>query len=162
MDQPLVARRAAAADAPAIARIYNEGIADRIATFETEPRGEADVLRWFDRPHPLIVVEEAGRVVAFASSFPSSDRCCDRKNAEFSVYVARASRGRGAGRAAMAALIEAAREAGFNKLLSGVLAENTASRALLGKLGFREVGTHERHGQLDGTWRDVVLVERLL
>ena len=162
MERPLVARRAVVADAPAIARIYNEGIEDRIATFETAPRDEAEVRRWFDRPHPLVVVEEAGRVVAFAASFPSSGRCSDAKNVDFSVYVARKARGRGAGRAAMTALVEAAREGGYNKLVSGVFPENTASRSLLQRMGFREVGTHERHGKLDGAWRDVVLVERLL
>jgi phosphinothricin acetyltransferase len=62
----------------------------------------------------------------------------------------------------MIALVEAAREGGYNKLVSGVFPENTASRSLLQRMGFREVGTHERHGKLDGAWRDVVLVERLL
>ena len=52
--------------------------------------------------------------------------------------------------------------AGFSKLVSGVFPENAPSRALLRKLGFREIGTHERHGKLDGAWRDVIVVERLL
>lgn len=62
----------------------------------------------------------------------------------------------------MNSLIEAAREAGFRKLLSRVFPENTASLGLLASLGFREVGVLRRHGQLDGAWRDVVLVELLL
>ena len=82
--------------------------------------------------------------------------------AEFSVYAARRARGKGAGRAAMLALFDAAREGGFWKLVSRVFVENTASRALLRSVGFREVGTYQRHAQLDGIWRDVVIVEKLL
>jgi L-amino acid N-acyltransferase YncA len=81
---------------------------------------------------------------------------------EFSVYVRRDYRGRGAGRAVLAALIEAAGAAGFHKLTSRVFPENAASRALLKELGFEEIGIHRRHGQLDGVWRECVIVERLL
>lgn len=62
----------------------------------------------------------------------------------------------------MEGLIDAARAASMTKLVSGVFPENAASRALLRKLGFREVGTYARHGMLDGAWRDVVIVELLL
>jgi phosphinothricin acetyltransferase len=82
--------------------------------------------------------------------------------AECSVYVAREWRGKGAGRVALAALIEAAEAAGFWKLLSRIFVENEASRRLVRSLGFREVGVYEKHAQLDGVWRDVVIVERLL
>jgi len=75
------------------------------------------------------------------------------------VYVARAERGRGAGRLAMQTLIDEARKAGFWKLVSRVFVENAASRALIRSVGFREVGVYERHAQLQGTWRDVVIVE---
>jgi phosphinothricin acetyltransferase len=99
-----------------IARIYREGIEDRIATFETDAPSEEDVLAWFERPHPIVVVSEADKVFAFAVSAPTSTRPCYAGNAEFSVYVARTSRGRGGGRDAMAALIDACRVAGYNKL----------------------------------------------
>jgi L-amino acid N-acyltransferase YncA len=155
-------RAAVPGDAPAIARIYNDGIEDRIATFETRPRSEADVAAWFDGRHPTVVVEDAGRVVAFATTSTYRPRTCYDGVAEFSVYVARDARGRGAGRQAMEALFRAAEEAGFWKLVSRVFVENTASRALLRSLGFREVGVYEKHGRLDGVWRDVVIVERLL
>jgi L-amino acid N-acyltransferase YncA len=62
----------------------------------------------------------------------------------------------------MTALLEAAEGAGFWKLLSRIFPENTASRALMVKLGFCEVGTYRRHGKLDGKWRDCVIVECLL
>ena len=151
------------ADAASIAEIYNQGIADRIATFETEPRTAAQIEEWLTERH-LVMVAETGEtgVVAFAASFPYSNRPCYRGIGEFSVYVRRNYRGRGAGRAVLAALIEAAAARGMHKLTSRVFPENTVSRALLKGLGFDEIGIHRRHGQLDGHWRDCVIVERLL
>ncbi|HYS56257.1 MAG TPA: arsinothricin resistance N-acetyltransferase ArsN1 family A [Thermoanaerobaculia bacterium] len=156
------ARPATTDDAAAIARIYNEGIEERIATFETRPRAAADIEKWFDGRHPIVIIEESGEVIAFASTSMYRPRDAYAGIAEFSVYAARSARGRGAGRAAMLALFEAAREAGFWKLVSRVFVENAASRALLRSVGFREVGIYERHAQLDGIWRDVVIVEKRL
>ncbi len=101
-------------------------------------------------------------MVAFASTSTYRARPCYAGIAEFSVYVARKRRGFGAGRVAMTALLEAAEQAGYWKLLSRIFPENTASRALMAKLCFRDVGTYRRHGKLDGVWRDCVIVERLL
>ena|SRR5690242_7637768 len=157
------ARAATRDDAAAIAAIYNEGIEDRIGTFETRLRTANDVLDWFTGSYPIVVVESAdAAVIAFASTSVYRPRECYRGVAEFSVYVARAARGRGAGEMAMRALFDAARRAGFWKLVSRVFVENAASRSLLRKLGFREVGTYHRHGQLEGVWKDVVIVEYLL
>jgi len=100
--------------------------------------------------------------LAFAASFPYSDRACYSGIGEFSVYVRRDFRGRGAGRAVLAALMAAAAVTGLHKLTSRVFPENIASRALLKGLGFEEIGIHRRHGKLDGLWRDCVIVERLL
>ena len=88
-------------DAASIALIYNQGIEDRITTFETHMRAPEDVQTWFDGIHPMVIV-------------------------------------------------------------SRVFVENTASRALIGSVGFREVGTYLKHGKLDGIWRDVVIVEYLI
>ena len=156
------ARRATPADAPMIAHIYNEGIADRVATFETSPRAAEEIQAWFDGAHPIVVVEDEQAIVAFASTSTYRPRACYAGIAEFSVYVARSQRGRGAGRLAMEALIDAAEQAGLWKLVSRVFVENVASRNLLRSLGFREVGIYEKHGRLDGVWRDVVIVERLI
>ena len=145
-----------------MARIYNQGIEDRAATFETRSRSEADVRAWFDGRHPIIAVEDAGRVIAFAATFAYRPRECYAGIAETSVYVERDARKQGAGRLALAALMDASQAAGYWKLVSRIFPENTASRRLVAALGFREVGTYERHGQLDGVWRDVIIVERLL
>jgi L-amino acid N-acyltransferase YncA len=156
------ARTASPPDAEAIAVIYNEGIADRVGTFETGPRSTQQIEAWFDGRHPIVVVEDGAKVVAFASTSSYRARPCYAGIAEFSVYVARRHRGEGAGRVAMMALFEAAEAAGYWKLLSRIFPENVASRALMTKVGFREVGIYQRHGQLDGVWRDCVIVERLL
>jgi L-amino acid N-acyltransferase YncA len=149
-------------DAEAIARIYNQGIEERIATFETRQRSAEDIQSWFGGAYPTVVVENESEVLAFAATSAYSPRECYAGVAEFSVYTARWARGRGAGRMAMAALLEAAQRAGFWKLVSRVFVDNAPSRRLLRSVGFREVGIHERHARLDGVWRDVVIVERLL
>lgn len=163
MGAVLNTRPATVADAAAMAEIYNEGIADRVATFETQLRTPEDVMGWFDGKHPAVVVVDAGeQVVGYAVTFAYADRCCYAGVAEFSVYVRRSHRGQGVGVAAMKALIAAAEVAGHWKLLSRVFVENRASLALLRSVGFREVGVHEKHGKLDGVWRDVVAVERII
>jgi phosphinothricin acetyltransferase len=165
MAKATASRRAQLSDAGAIARIYSEGIADRIATFETEPRSREDVekvLAGLDAAHPAVVSEREGHVVAFAWTSTYRPRACYDQIAEFSVYVGREVRGQGCGRQVLIALIAAAEEAGLHKLVSRIFPENVASRALCRSAGFREVGTYERHGKLDGEWRDCVIVERLL
>ncbi|MGH1560267.1 arsinothricin resistance N-acetyltransferase ArsN1 family A [Caulobacter segnis] len=128
-----------------------------------DPRKAQDLAGWFDGRHPVIaVVDQNNQVVGYAATFSYADRCCYAGIAEFSVYVRRSHRGKGVGVAAMTALIDAAAEVGFWKLLSRVFVENKASLSLLRSVGFREVGVHEKHGKLDGVWRDVVAVEKVL
>ena len=111
---------------------------------------------------PPVLFTSIWYAFAFAAASTYRPRECYAGIAEFSVYVARAARGRGAGRRAMEALITAVEAAGFTKLVSRVFVENTASLGLLRSLGFREVGVYEKHGMLDGVWRDCVIVERLI
>ncbi len=158
----LRARPAQLDDAAAIARIYNQGIEDRVATFETQLRTAEDVAKWFDGLHPMVVVTLGERIVAFASTSNYRPRACYAGIAEVSLYVERAFRGQGAGRLAMRALIQEAEKAGFWKLLSRVFLDNLASRKLIASAGFREIGIYEKHGKLDGVWRDVLIVERLI
>jgi len=119
------------------------------------------VATWFDGIHPIVVVEDGAQVIAFASTSGYRARECYAKIAEFSVYVGRARRGSGAGRVALAALITASSDAGLHKLVSRIFPENLASRGLCRALGFREVGVYQEHGQLEGVWKDCVIVERL-
>src|SRR5258708_25597864 len=116
---------------------------------------------WFGGVHPIVVVEEGGQVIGFGATSSYRPRECYAGIAEASLYVAREARGRGVGRVAMNALLQAAQESGFWKLLSRVFVENQASRRLIQSMGFREVGGYEKHAKLDGVWRHVVIVERL-
>jgi phosphinothricin acetyltransferase len=148
-------------DAPVLTTIYNQGIADRIATFETRLRTPEELLTTITNPrYPCVVACVAAEVVAFASTSAYRARDCYAGIAEFSVYVAREWRGQGAGTVVMQALLQAAQQAGFWKVLSRVFVENSASRRMLAHVGFREVGIYEAHAQLDGVWRDVVIVEK--
>jgi phosphinothricin acetyltransferase len=161
----LTTRLAGPGDAAAIAAIYNEGIADRVATFETESRTAAQIAQQLadkGERFPTVVAERGGRVVAWAGAGAYRSRPAYAGVAEHSVYVARAARGTGAGRAALEALCRAYAERGFWKIVSRIFPENTASLALHERCGFRVVGVYRRHGRLDGEWRDCVIVEKLL
>lgn len=158
-------RLARAGDADAIARIYNQGIEERIATFETEPRTGADILAALaerGERYPTVVAERDGQVVAWAAAGQYRSRPCYAGVAEYSVYTAREARGAGAGLAVLEALIRESEARGLWKLVSRIFPENTPSLALARKVGFSEIGVYRRHGKLDGTWRDCVIVERLL
>ena len=162
---PFRTRLATPADAAAIAAIYNEGIAERIATFETEPRTAAEIATLLaskqDR-YPTVVVERDGRIVGWAGASAYRSRPAYAGVAEHSVYVARAARGTGVGREALDALCRVYAERGFWKLVSRIFTENKASLVLHERCGFRVVGVYRRHGQLEGRWRDCVIVEKLL
>jgi L-amino acid N-acyltransferase YncA len=161
-------RPAADADAQRIADIYNQGIAERGATFETTPRTAAEMARRLAAAageagrSPTLVVEQAGAVAGWAAISPYSPRPCYGGIGEFSIYLDAAARGRGLGRLLLAALIGEAARLGYWKLVSRILPFNAASLALCRCCGFRVVGTYEKHARLDGRWLDVVIVERLI
>jgi phosphinothricin acetyltransferase len=157
-------RDAVERDAAAIAGIYNQGIEDRGATFETTPRSADDMAARIAEQarYPMLVISDGDTVVGWAALSAYRPRECYAGIAEFSIYLDRGARGRGLGRALLSALIDAARARGHWKLVSRVFPSNQASRALCRACGFREVGVYERHGRLDGQWLDVVIVERLI
>src|SRR5262245_35732096 len=147
-----------ASDWPSVVAIFAEGIATRGATFETD----APSYESFDASHHAeqrFVASEDGRVVGWAALAPTSSRACYAGVAESSVYIAESVRGRGVGRALMEALLESAKTAGIWTIHAGMFPENAASVALHESLGFRFVGRFERIAQLDGVWRDTVLLE---
>ncbi len=156
-------RAGIASDVSAITIIYNQGIEDRTATFETEPRNESSISHWFEANYPIVVViDEENSPISFAVGIPYRNRKCYQGVHEFSVYTHRDFRGKGCGKMAVQTLIKQVKLIGGWKLLSRIFPENTASRKLCNALGFREVGTYHRHAKLDGKWRDTVIVELLV
>jgi phosphinothricin acetyltransferase len=152
-------RELAETDWPQVAEIYADGIATGEATFETEPPtwAEFDAGRLPD--HRLVAVD-GGQVVGWAALSPTSARECYAGVVEHSVYVAAEHRGRGIGRALMEALVAGADAGGLWTIQTSIFPENTASVSLHERLGFRVVGRRERIAQLDGVWRDTLLLER--
>lgn len=148
-----------ATDWEQVRAIYVEGIATENATFETAaPPWDA-----WDMAHlsfARLVARDGGRIIGWAALSAVSNRCVYAGVAEVSVYVAESARGKGVGRALLARLVEESERAGVWTLQAGILAENTASREIHKRCGFREVGLREKLGKLNGAWRDVILLER--
>lgn len=161
----LAIRDATLDDAPAIARIYNQGIEDRVATLETELRSADERAEWLaarSERHPVLVVEDGAGIVGWASLNRFNPRPAYDHVADFSVYVAREARGRGAGNALLAALIARAQSLGYHKLVLAAFPTNAPGMRLYERHGFTRVGIYHEQGLLDGQWVDVVLMERML
>jgi phosphinothricin acetyltransferase len=151
-------RELRAEDWPAVRAIYEQGIRDGDATFETE----APSWEQWDAAHAelRLVAERDGVLAGWAALSPVSSRCCYEGVGEVSVYVAEEARGAGLGRVLLEELVRRSEEAGYWTLTAGVFPENEASLRLHRACGFRDVGVRERLGRLHGVWRDVVLLER--
>lgn len=161
MADPPSIRTARPADAGAIAEIHNQGIAERQATFETAEQTEDAVAAIAAAAEsPFLVAEEDGRVVGWGRLAPFVARAYYAGVLEASVYVHRDARGHGVGSALLAALAQAAEAAGAWKIVALLFPDNAGSVAMFERAGYREVGLFERHGRLDGEWRDVVVFER--
>jgi len=144
-------------DWPDVLRIYEEGI--DVGTFEelipTWEEWDSGHLVW-----PRLVAREAGEVLGWAAHAPYSQRACYRGVAENSIYIARAARGRGVGRALLERLCTEAEGAHIWTIQAGILSGNEASVSLHESCGFRVVGVREKLARKRGEWRDVILLER--
>ena len=158
----LTIRPAKPADLGHAVEIYNAGIAERVATFETAERRVEDISSWVDDGQPFIVAIDDDEVIGWARAGAYSDRCVYQGVGEHAVYVHPDARGRGLGRTLLVELCAEAERRGLYKLTSRVFTDNQPSRAAHRAAGFEEVGIQRRHGKLDGQWKDCVLVERLL
>jgi phosphinothricin acetyltransferase len=158
-------RRATGADLETLRRIYNEGIEDRIATLEADPKSREEIAEWWaqhsDR-HSVLVAADGKQVVGWASLNRFSHRCAHSDIADLSVYVTRPYRGMAIGSRLLFDLIGEAREQGFAKIVLHALDFNEHGKRLYRKVGFAEVGVFKRHGQLDGRFVDVIAMELLL
>jgi phosphinothricin acetyltransferase len=170
-------RKAIASDAVGICEIYNQAIDDKMATFETERKTALERHKWLDEhdlKHPVLVavrdrhMSEIGlgakdeEIVGWASISIYRTKSWYSRVGEVSIYVKQGSRGTGVGKQLMTALVDEAKRLGYSKLVSRIFAFNVASRNLCKSCGFREVGTYEKHGKLNGKWVDTVIVERLI
>lgn len=147
-------------DWPAVERIYAEGIATKLATFETQPKAQE---KWQNESVPgsaLVAETDAGTIGGWAVLWPVSDRCAYAGVAEVSVYVGNNSKGKGVGKNLLQELVKTSESLGLWTLQAGIFEENKASIALHEKCGFRLVGVRERLGALDGVWKNIVLMER--
>jgi L-amino acid N-acyltransferase YncA len=157
-------RSAQAADGEAVAAIYGEGIAGRGATFRTDPPTASEMAGPIERgdEYPLLVAERGDRVVGWAGVKPYSDFPPYRPVVECMLYVTKGERRKGIGLRLLEALAEECSRVGLTKLIGKIFTDNEASIALCARCDFRVVGVHRRHGRLEGEWKDVVVVERLL
>jgi L-amino acid N-acyltransferase YncA len=158
-------RAATADDAEAICVIYNQGIADRIATLDTVLRTPDERRRWLaerDARHPVVVADVSGAVVGWASLNRFNPRAAYDHVADFSIYVERAHRGKGIGRQLLDRLVGLARSIGYHKMVLAALDHNRAGAALYSRAGFVRVGVYREQGQLDGRWVDVLIMEKIL
>lgn len=148
-----------AADWPAVARIYEEGIRTGHATFQTE----APAWESWDAGHTQncrLVADAPGEIAGWAAVSPVSGRCVYAGVGEESVYIGEKFRGKGIGLLLLQSLVAESERCGFWTLQAGIFPENTGSIALHEKAGFRLVGRRERIGLMDGRWRDTLLFER--
>ena len=147
-------------DAAKIIDIYQEGIDGGNATYEkTAPNWEAWDSKYL-KVCRFVLENEANETVGWCALLPVSDRACFKGVAEVSIYLDSSVQGKGLGKLLLKKLILDSEEQGFWTLQAGIFPENEASIAIHRKLGFRVVGRRERLGQLNGAWRDVVLLER--
>ena len=161
----LTVRDARPADAAAIAVIYNQGIADRIATLETVERTPEERVAWLAARgprHPVLVAERDRVVAGWGSLNPFNPRKAYEYVADFSVYVERAWRGKGVGSALLRALIARAQQLGYHKMVLSAFPWNALGMALYQKHGFRTVGIYKEQGLLDGQWVDTIIMEKIL
>lgn len=159
-------REATSADAAAIARIYNHGIEDRVATLETEPRTPEERAAWRAARGPrhpvLVATDAAGAIVGWGALNPFNPRPVYDHVVDFSLYVARDQRGRGIGDALLGALETRARALGYHKMVLAAFPTNAPGMRLYERHGFTTVGIYHEQGMIDGQWVDVIIMERLL
>lgn len=158
-------RPARFADLPMIQEIHNQGIADRVATLDTEPRTLTDTQLWFYRHgprHPVLVAEIGGGIAGWASLNTFNARPAYQYVADLSVYLARPWRGKGLGAHLLQALMPLASALGYHKIVLSAFPTNAAGMRLYTRQGFTTVGIYKEMGLVDGRWVDTIVMEKLL
>jgi phosphinothricin acetyltransferase len=153
-------------DIPQIAAIYAHYVRETTITFETEVPTEAAMAERFGRladlGHPVLIAEEAGRVIGYAYASFYRPRAAYRFTCEDSIYLDPAAVGRGIGGELLGRLLGASRAAGFRQMLAVITAERANSIRLHEKHGFRLIGQYEALGYKFDRWLDIVHMQRAL
>jgi L-amino acid N-acyltransferase YncA len=155
-------RQATLDDLGQITEIYNDAIKKTTATFDTEPKTIEEQERWFashDTGHPILVVEEEGLILAWASLSQWSDRCAYNETAEISLYVKEENRGKGIGKQLMRVIIQKGKEAGLHTIIARIAGSNKISADMCKSFGFQYIGTMREVGKKFGNLLDVHLMQ---
>lgn len=158
-------RDAGAADAGAIAAIYNPYVLETAATFDTDPVDASNRLAWLeqhDAEHPVLVAEAGGEVVGWGSLTRWATRPAWHRTAEISIYVAPGHRREGVGMALMQALIDRACAVGHHVVIGQIVADNAPSIAMAERFGFVRSGVLREVGDKFGRYHDLVLMQKVL
>jgi len=165
MVDQLTTRIASEQDIESIRMIYNQGIEDRIATLETEQKESPYMINWFEQHkgrYKVLVAEQNGEVIGWASLNQYSNRCAYNGVADLSVYIRRDFRGKGIGTKLLQDIESLAIQHQFNKIILFTFSFNALGQGLYRKSGYREVGVLEKQGQMDGKFIDVMIMEKIL
>jgi L-amino acid N-acyltransferase YncA len=161
----LLVRAAGVIDAEACAAIYRPYVEDTAITFELDPPGPeemaARIAAALER-HAWLVAEQDGRVIGYAYGARLHPRAAYRWSCEVSVYVERARRRSGAGRALYEGLFTRLAERGYRMAVAGMTLPNEDSEGLHRAMGFEPVGVYRRVGYKHGAWHDVAMAQRAL
>ncbi|GAA1379158.1 arsinothricin resistance N-acetyltransferase ArsN1 family A [Peribacillus frigoritolerans] len=161
----MIIREAIETDLDSVKDIYNQGIEDKIATLETETKDQAYMEEWFTKHigrYKLIVAEQDGEIVGWASLNQYNSRNAYNGVADLSVYISRDHRGKGIGGLLLQSIEKHAKENDFHKIVLFTFPFNQIGQGLYRKRGYREVGVFKNQGILDGEFVDVMAMEKLL
>jgi L-amino acid N-acyltransferase YncA len=161
----VLVRPATTTDAQAIREIYNIEVLGSTVTFDLVPRSDDEQVEWMDSHagvYPVIVAEDEGKVVAFASLSPYRPRPGYSTTVEDSVYVAGSHRGAGVGKLLLGELVERGMAHGFHSIIARIVGDHTASIALHRSCGFELVGVEREVGRKFGKFLDVAVMQRML
>ncbi len=160
----LIIRKAILDNLAAITEIYNQAILKTTATFDTEPKSLEEQKEWFENhspKYPVLVAEEDGQVIGWASLSKWSDRCAYSDTAEISLYVSEKERGRGIGRELLEAIIKEGEKSGLHSIIARIAERNDMSIHLHRSVGFEHVGIMKEVGRKFGRLLDVYLMQKI-
>jgi L-amino acid N-acyltransferase YncA len=158
-------RQASKNDLASILNIYNQGIEDRVATLEEDQKDIEYMTEWFNNHNErfaVIVIENNDEIVGWASLNPYSNRCAYAGVADLSIYIRRDYRGKGVGSQLLKETECTAILNQFNKIVLFTFPFNSLGQGLYRKNGYREVGVFKNQGKLDGSFVDVMIMEKIL